>query len=119
MFLRLHETLPAPAQVEWHEQVKRIVTVAGKDEGGQTRLGNPNAQLLGELPYQAFLWGFPRINLTAWKFPQPFHLFTTWSFSDEHASIGVDERRGGDEENLGQVGSGRRIGRARPLARQG
>ena len=80
--------------------MKRFVTVTGKDERREAGLGDLNAKLLIELADQARLRAFPRINLTAWKLPQPFQMFTTWSFCDQHPSVGVNHGHGGDEENL-------------------
>lgn len=102
MFPRCDKALPASTQVKWHEQVKRIVTVAGKDEGREAGLGDLNAEFFFELPHQTRLGGFPRINLTARKLPQPFQMFTTRPFRDQDTPVHVNHGHGGDEENLDQ-----------------
>src|SRR5579871_969299 len=69
VLLGLDQAIPASTQVQWHEQVKRIVTVAGKHERGEAGLNDVNAELLAELSDQAGLRSFPFLNLTAWKLP--------------------------------------------------
>jgi len=98
MFPRRDETFPASTQEEWHEQVKRIVTVTGKDERRQARFSDLNIKLLLQFTNETRLGGFALVKLTAWKLPQPFQRFTTWSLGDEHAPVDIDEGGGGDED---------------------
>ena len=79
--------------------MKRFVTMTGKDERGQTGVGNLYAELLIQLSDQALLWGFSEFNLTTGELPEARQLFTMRPLSYENAPIDVDERGGGDQNH--------------------
>src|SRR5262249_6663971 len=69
VFTRRHKTLPAPAQEQWHEQMKRFVSMAGKNKRSQTAYLDLNSELFLQFSDEGGLRGFTLVNLTAREFP--------------------------------------------------
>ena len=92
------EPVPSPAEIERHQQVEILVGVAGEDEGREARLGDLDPQLFLQLADQALLRRLPGLDLAAGKLPKPGQLLAGGPLADQHPPVGVDQRRGGDQQ---------------------
>ena len=66
-------------------------------------MSNLDAQFFVQLADQAVFRRFSGLHLAAGKLPQPRQLLALRPFADQHPAIGVDQGRGGDEQDLGQL----------------
>jgi hypothetical protein len=80
--------------------VKILIGVARKSQGCETRLLDDNSKLLLQLPDQRILWALARVDLAAGEFPEAGHRFSGRPLRDQDASVGVNERAGGDQDDL-------------------
>src|SRR6516162_9802617 len=64
-FASRYHAFPAPADVERHQQVERLVSVACEGQRRQARLGYSDAELLVELANEALLRPFAGLELAA------------------------------------------------------
>ena len=98
MFQRLDHALPAPAQKERHQKVEIFVAVRGEDEGRKTGGGDADAQFFLQFTDQANLRRLAGLELAAGKFPQARQRLAPRPLADQHASVAVDQGRGGDQK---------------------
>ena len=89
--------LPAPADIERHQEMEVLVGVAGEGQRRQAGLPHDNADFLFQLPDQRFLGPFAQFDLAAGKFPKTRHGFAGGALGQEDTAIGVDKRAGRDE----------------------
>ena len=108
MFTRRDHAGPTPTQIQWHQEVKGIVSVAGEDEGRQAAFLDVDVQFFLQLADQGLFGPFARLDLAAWKLPQPGQFLALGPFGDQHATVHVDQGDG-DDQNGGQ----RRVGHER------
>ena len=97
--LRLDESIPAPANIERHQQVEVGVEVARESQRCEALLLDDDSQFLLQLADQALLRTFAGFDLPARKLPQPCHRLALRALRDQHPAIRVDERGGGDQQN--------------------
>src|SRR5215471_6269491 len=91
---------PAPANVERHQQVKLRIAVAREGERCETCLLDDDAELLLELANECVFRSLALLDLAAGKLPQPCHRPAGGALCDQHATVGIDEGAGGDNEKL-------------------
>lgn len=94
-----HLAFPAAQQIEWHQEVKRLVTVRGEHERREAGLGDLDAQLLVQLADQAFLGRLARLDLAARELPQAGQLLALGPLADQHPPVDIDQGGGGDEDD--------------------
>src|SRR5262245_18396637 len=98
--LRLHQPLPLATQVERHQQMKRLIAVAGEGEGCKALWRHLNPQLLSELADQGRLGCLARLNLAARELPQSRERPSWGTLGQQHTPVGVDQRAGNDKQNV-------------------
>ena len=59
-----------------------------------------DSQLLIQFADQSRLRPFARLDLAARKFPQARHRFSVGALRQQHASVGIDQRAGGDKNEF-------------------
>ena len=94
-------SLPAPADIKRHQEMKVWVAVACESERRETVLADVDSQFLLELADQCLLRPLAVLDLAAGKLPQARHRLTFWPLCDEHAAIGIDEGAGGNQQDFG------------------
>src|SRR5215470_2257484 len=99
-FLRGHGAVPAPAHVERHEQMKVGVSMARKGERCDARLRDRNPQFLSEFADERLFGPFTRFHLTARELPQSGHRASGRTLCKQNASISIDQRACGDQNEL-------------------
>jgi len=99
MLLARNQAFPAAQQVEWHQEVKRLVTVRREDKGRQAGLSDRDPQLFLQLADQALFGRFARFDLAARKLPQSGQLLAYRPLADQHPAIDIDHGGGGDEDS--------------------
>ena len=117
MFLRRHETFPATTQEQWHQKVKRLITMGCKNEGRQTRLTDRDPKLFIKFPDQAAFRRLSGLDLAAGKLPQSSQGLAWRSLTDEHSSIHIDQGGGGDQEEVFRIGHGSSFAEFRALGK--
>ena len=90
--------------------------MTGKSQRRQTPLIDDDSQFLLQFADQTLFRTLSGFDLAAGKLPKTGHRFTFGTLGDEHTSVRVDERAGGDKDeihthrsdlNLGTAGKGR------------
>jgi hypothetical protein len=81
--------------------VKRIVSVARKNERSEAGLTDIYSEFLLQFPDQGLLRALARLDLAARKLPQAGELLALRPLGDQDAAVGVDQGHG-DDENGGQ-----------------
>src|SRR5262249_39407820 len=99
-FARRDDPVPAAADVERHDDVKLRIGMAGERQRRETLLVDDNAQLLLELADERVLGSLARLDLAAGKLPQPGHRLSRRTLRDQHATVGIDQGAGRNEENF-------------------
>src|SRR6266702_6768527 len=104
-FARRDRTLPAPADVERHQEMESFVGVARKGQRRQTWLGDGDAELLVELADQALLRPLAGLELAARKLPEAGQRLAFGALRDQNALVGVYKRAGHHQCEL-EIGHG-------------
>src|ERR1700733_837488 len=90
--------------------------MTGKGQRRQTLLIDDDSQFLLQFSDQTFFRALSGLDLAARKLPKTGHRFAFRTLGDEHTSVRIDERTGGDQDkihthrpdlNLGTAGKGR------------
>src|SRR5262249_48000607 len=89
---RLRYALPAPAEVERHEEMEIRVAVGRKNKWGETSLLDGNAKFLLHLADDRIFRPFSRLDLAARELPEPGHRFALGTSGQQHPFVRVDER---------------------------
>jgi hypothetical protein len=74
--------------------------MAREGERGEAGLLHGDAEFLVEFPDQRLLWPFTQLDLAARELPEAGQLLALRPLRDQHAPVRIDERHGGDEEEL-------------------
>jgi hypothetical protein len=98
--LGLNDALPAPANIERHQEMEIRIGVARKGKRREARLPDDNAEFLLHLPDQRFLGPFAGLDLAARKLPKARHCFSRGAFGEQHAPIGIDQGAGGNKNEF-------------------
>src|SRR5581483_8617602 len=100
MFARRDNSFPAPANIKRHEQVELRILVTGESQRRQTLLLDGDSQFLPHFADQTFFRPLSGFDLAARKLPQTGHGFAFRTLGDEHASVRIDKRARGDEDEI-------------------
>src|SRR5262245_38422072 len=98
--LRLHRPLPLATQVKRHQQMERLVAVAGKGERREALRRDPDRELFLELADEGRIGCLARLNLAARKLPESRERPSRGTFGQQHTPVGVDQRAGNDKQNV-------------------
>src|SRR5271170_6732164 len=99
-FPRLGDTRPAPADIERHQQMELGIKVTRECQRCEALLLDVDTQLLFQLADQTLLRPFAGLHLAAGKLPKSRHRFPFRTLREQHASVGIDERAGGNKDNV-------------------
>src|SRR5690348_10976157 len=94
------DPLPAPADVERHQEMEVVVAVACEGQRRQTGLLHDDAEFLLQLPYQRLFGPFAGFDLAAWKLPEPGHRLTGRPLREKDAAVGVDKGASDDKNEF-------------------
>ena len=97
---RSDRPVPLPAEIKWHQKVKRIVSVACERKRRQAGLAYVDAKLLKQFTAEPGLGRLSRVHLAARELPQSGHGFAVRAAGDQYAIIVIDKRGGGDKKDL-------------------
>ena len=95
---RLHEALPSAADIERHQQVEVVVSVAREGERREAGRLDHDAELFAELADQRLLRPFAGVDLAARKLPQALERLALRPLRQQHPAVRVDQRRRDDED---------------------
>ena len=98
LLARGDHALPTSTQIQWHQEVKGIVSVAGEDEGRQAAFLDVDVQFFLQLADQGRFGPLARLDLAAGEFPQPRQLFSLGPFGDQDAAVRIDQGDGDDQD---------------------
>src|SRR5215470_19191844 len=110
IFLRRDYSLPAPTDIERHQQVKISVSMTREGERRQAVFLDDNAELLLQLADQRRLGRLARFDLAAGEFPQASHGTPGRSLGNEDTPIRIDEGARGNQHEFDHHSSGLRGG---------
>ena len=94
---RLNEALPAPADVKRHQEVEVGIGVAREGQRSEAVRLDRDSEFLAEFPDERVLRPFVGVNLPAGELPQALKRLAFGPLRQQHASVGVDQRRRDDE----------------------
>src|SRR5712671_7149047 len=97
---RDHLAVPAPADVERHQKMKIIVSVAGKGQRGEAGLAHGDTDFLVQFADQRCFRTFAGLDLAAGKLPQARERLALRPLRDQHALVGVDQRAGDHQDEI-------------------
>ena len=102
-FKRSHHTLPPPAHIERHEQMKLLIGVAGKGERSQAGFLHIDGQFFLQFADQRRFRPLVRLNLAARKFPQACQGFSFRPLGNQHAAIRINKGNRGNKKDAHQL----------------
>jgi len=92
--------VPCPASVQQQQELFRCRSVGREAERRQAAGRCPDPDLLAELPSESRLRRFARLQLAAWKFPEPGHGLAFGTSSEQNPAVGVDQGGHGDQPQV-------------------
>jgi len=99
-FLSSDRSLPTPADIEGHQKMKVGIAVAREGQWREARLADDDSEFLPQLSDQRLFRPFARFDLATGKFPKARHRLAFRPLCNQHAAVGIDQRAGGDQNEL-------------------